>query len=220
MMLGLDGVERHQPMTRSSRATAAIWFFTARNNGIVQALPRGDRAIATFADKGTTCSPPSMAACRSTTTAPSSTGNGTASSPPVRGRRAAGSPVRLDTERAEIWLDASSLIAGIRMLFGADPAGLPRRWPRSPALTATTVASTTARSLRVCARDEVAQNSEEQPHLSAQRSEQSKTLERPNRPLSFRCGGATIERSAASTLGAMMRLMGLRRRPVSAGERR
>jgi general stress protein 26 len=29
--------------------------------------------------------------------------------------------LRLDTERAEIWLDASSLVAGIKMLFGADP---------------------------------------------------------------------------------------------------
>jgi general stress protein 26 len=29
--------------------------------------------------------------------------------------------LRLETERAEIWLDASSLVAGIKMLFGADP---------------------------------------------------------------------------------------------------
>jgi general stress protein 26 len=29
--------------------------------------------------------------------------------------------LRLDPERAEIWLDASSLVAGIKMLFGADP---------------------------------------------------------------------------------------------------
>ena len=29
--------------------------------------------------------------------------------------------LRLDAERAEIWLDASSLVAGIKMLFGADP---------------------------------------------------------------------------------------------------
>ena len=29
--------------------------------------------------------------------------------------------LRLDAERAEIWLDGSSLIAGIKMLFGADP---------------------------------------------------------------------------------------------------
>ena len=29
--------------------------------------------------------------------------------------------LRLDAERAEIWLDASSMIAGIKMLLGADP---------------------------------------------------------------------------------------------------
>ena len=29
--------------------------------------------------------------------------------------------LRLDPEKAEIWQDASSLIAGIKMLFGADP---------------------------------------------------------------------------------------------------
>jgi general stress protein 26 len=29
--------------------------------------------------------------------------------------------LRLDAERAEIWLDASSLVAGLKMLFGADP---------------------------------------------------------------------------------------------------
>jgi hypothetical protein len=29
--------------------------------------------------------------------------------------------LRFDAERAEIWIDASSLVAGIKMLFGADP---------------------------------------------------------------------------------------------------
>jgi general stress protein 26 len=29
--------------------------------------------------------------------------------------------LRFDAERAEIWLDASSLAAGIKMLLGADP---------------------------------------------------------------------------------------------------
>ena len=29
--------------------------------------------------------------------------------------------LRLDAERAEIWLDASSVIAGIKMLLGVDP---------------------------------------------------------------------------------------------------
>ena len=29
--------------------------------------------------------------------------------------------MRLDPERAEIWLDGSSVVAGIKMLLGADP---------------------------------------------------------------------------------------------------
>jgi hypothetical protein len=29
--------------------------------------------------------------------------------------------LRLDAERAEIWLDASSLVAGLKILLGADP---------------------------------------------------------------------------------------------------
>lgn len=29
--------------------------------------------------------------------------------------------IRLDAEEAEIWLDASSLIAGVKMLLGVDP---------------------------------------------------------------------------------------------------
>jgi general stress protein 26 len=29
--------------------------------------------------------------------------------------------LRLDPERAEIWLDGSSVVAGIKMLLGADP---------------------------------------------------------------------------------------------------
>lgn len=29
--------------------------------------------------------------------------------------------LRLDAERAEIWEDASSLVAGLKLLFGVDP---------------------------------------------------------------------------------------------------
>jgi general stress protein 26 len=29
--------------------------------------------------------------------------------------------LRLDPEKAEIWLDASSIVAGIKMLLGVDP---------------------------------------------------------------------------------------------------
>ena len=76
MMLGLDGVEdgHARPMTAQVEGEKGpIWYFTARDNALVQKLELGDRAIATFA------------------------------------------------ERAEVWLDASSLVAGIKMLLGADP---------------------------------------------------------------------------------------------------
>jgi general stress protein 26 len=29
--------------------------------------------------------------------------------------------LRLDAEQAEIWLDGSSIVAGVKMLFGSDP---------------------------------------------------------------------------------------------------
>ena len=127
MMLGLDGVEdgHARPMTAQFEGDGGpIWFFTARNNGIVQALPRGDRAIATFADKGHDLF--------ATVHGSLSVDNDRAVVDRLWNRFVAAwyeggkddpnlTLLRLDTERAEIWLDASSLIAGIRMLFGADP---------------------------------------------------------------------------------------------------
>ena len=127
MMLGLDGVEdgHARPMTAQFEGDGGpIWFFTARNNGIVQALPRGDRAIATFADKGHDLF--------ATVHGRLSVDNDRAVVDRLWNRFVAAwyeggkddpklTLLRLDAERAEIWLDASSLIAGIRMLFGADP---------------------------------------------------------------------------------------------------
>jgi general stress protein 26 len=52
MMLGLDGVEdgHARPMTAQVEGEKGpIWFFTARDNAIVQKLELGDRVIATFA---------------------------------------------------------------------------------------------------------------------------------------------------------------------------
>ena len=127
MMLGLDGVEdgHARPMTAQFEGDGGpIWFFTARDNGIVQALPRGDRAIATFADKGHDLF--------ATVHGRLSVDNDRAVVDRLWNRFVAAwyeggkddpklTLLRLDAERAEIWLDASSLIAGIRMLFGADP---------------------------------------------------------------------------------------------------
>lgn len=127
MMLGLDGVEdgHARPMTAQFEGDGGpIWFFTARDNGIVQALPRGDRAIATFADKGHDLF--------ATVHGRLSVDNDRAVVDRLWNRFVAAwyeggktdpklALLRLDPEKAEIWLDASSIIAGIKMLLGADP---------------------------------------------------------------------------------------------------
>ncbi len=127
MMLGLDGVEdgHARPMTAQVEADRGpIWFFTARDNALVQNLANGDRAIATFTSKGHDLF----------ATIHGSVGldNDRAVIDRLWNRYIAAwyqggkddpklALLRLDPERAEIWLDASSLVAGIKMLLGADP---------------------------------------------------------------------------------------------------
>ena len=127
MMLGLDGVEdgHARPMTAQIEGEKGpIWFFTSKDNALVGLLGRGDRAIASFASKGHDLF---------------ATVHGTLS---VDNRREVidrlwnrfvaawfeggkDDPkltlLRLDAESAEIWLDASSMVAGIKMLIGVDP---------------------------------------------------------------------------------------------------
>ncbi len=132
LMLGLDGVEdgHARPMTAQleHENRGPIWFFTAKDN-VHRAEARAAAATATARSppsprRGTTCSRPSMARCASTTTARSSTGCGTAI---VAAWFEGGKDdpklalLRLDPERAEIWGDASSLVAGIKLLLGVDP---------------------------------------------------------------------------------------------------
>jgi len=55
MMLGLDGVEdgHTRPMTAQfEQERGPIWFFTTADNGVVEKLSQGRRAIATFTSKG------------------------------------------------------------------------------------------------------------------------------------------------------------------------
>ena len=127
VMLGLDGVEdgHARPMSAQVEGDRGpIWFFTSTDSAIVRLLPKGDRAIATFASKGHDLF---------------ATIHGTLSRDDDRAvidrlwnRYVAAwyeggkddpklALLRLDAETAEIWLDASSLLAGIKMLFGADP---------------------------------------------------------------------------------------------------
>lgn len=127
MMLGLNGVEdgHARPMTAQVEADRGpIWFFTARDNALVQNLANGDRAIATFTSKGHDLF--------ATIHGRVGFDNDRAVIDRLWNRYIAAwyqggkddpklALLRLDPERAEIWLDASSLVAGIKMLFGADP---------------------------------------------------------------------------------------------------
>jgi len=128
VMLGLQGVDdgHTRPMTGQMEGDMGgpIWFFTSKDNAIVENLGRGNRAIATFADKGhdlfaTVHGKLSLDADRATIDRlwnPNVAAwfEGGKDDPTL-------SLLRLDAETAEIWIDASSPVAGIKLLFGADP---------------------------------------------------------------------------------------------------
>lgn len=127
MMLGLDGVEdgHARPMTAQIEEEGGpIWFFTSRDNGIVERLGDGNRAIATFVSKGhdlfaTVHGSLSLDTDRSTI---DRLWNPFAAAWYEEGKD---DPklrlLRLDAERAEIWLDGSSFVAGVKALLGVDP---------------------------------------------------------------------------------------------------
>lgn len=126
MMLGLDGVEdgHARPMTgQFEDDRSPIWFFTSTDNGIVKQLPQGNRAIATFASKGH-----DLFATVSGTLTQDDDGDviDRLWNPFVAAwYDGKDDPklalLRLDAEEAEIWLDGSSLLAGIKMMLGVDP---------------------------------------------------------------------------------------------------
>jgi general stress protein 26 len=127
MMLGLDGVEEGhaRPMTAQFEDDRSpIWFFTTQDNGLVQALPRGDRAIATFTSKDHDL----FASLHGTL----SLDNDRATIDRLWNRFVAAwyekgkddpklALLRLDADRAEVWLNDSSLLAGVKLLLGKDP---------------------------------------------------------------------------------------------------
>lgn len=127
MMLGLDGVEdgHARPMTAMAENNEGpLWFFTSKDNGIVQKLGSGNRAIATFTSKGHDLF---------------ATIHGKLSENTDRAvidrlwnpyiaawyKDGKDDPklalLRLDTESAEIWENENSLFAGIKSMLGIDP---------------------------------------------------------------------------------------------------
>ncbi len=127
VMLGLDGAEdgHTRPMTAQVEdGNQTIWFFTSKDNVLVQALTAGHsgRSVAAFVSKGHDLFAAVHGMLRQDT------------DPAVIDRlwnrfvaawyEGKNDPklalLRLDAERAEIWLGSSAL-AGVKLLFGADP---------------------------------------------------------------------------------------------------
>jgi general stress protein 26 len=127
MMLGLDGIEdgHARPMTAQIEGDhGPIWFFTAKDNAIVRKLGASDRAIATFSSKGNDLFATVHGSLhldhdravidRLWNRFVAAWYEGGKDDPKL-------ALLRLDPERAEIWLDASSMLAGIKLLLGVDP---------------------------------------------------------------------------------------------------
>lgn len=128
MMLGLDGAEdgHARPMTAQAEdERAPVWFFASTDNHLVQALKGGSgRAIATFASKGHDLFAAVHGALRVDLDRAvverlwnpfvAAWYEGGKTDPKL-------TLLRLDAEKAEIWLDENSLFAGVKMLLGADP---------------------------------------------------------------------------------------------------
>ncbi len=128
MMLGLNGANDVHlvPMTAQFEDDRSpLWFFTAKETEIARALAKGaGPATATFAAKGHDLF--------ATLHGPLRLDNDPAMIEKFWNRYVAAwfeggkddpklALLRFDGERAEIWLDELSLIAGLKLLLGADP---------------------------------------------------------------------------------------------------
>jgi general stress protein 26 len=127
MMLALADVDgaHARPMTAIvENSRSPIWFFTSKETEIVRRIKGNHRAVATFASKGHDL----FATVHGTL----SHDNDPATidrlwNPFVAAWFEHGKQdpklalLRLDAGGAEIWLDDSSFLAGIKMLLGVDP---------------------------------------------------------------------------------------------------
>jgi general stress protein 26 len=127
MMIGLDGIEdgHARPMTAQIEGDSGpIWFFTAKDNVLAMRAAASGRAIATFTSTGHELF--------ATVHGRLSVDTNRAVIDRLWNRYVAAwyeggkedpklALLRLDPETAEIWLDASNLVAGIKMLLGSDP---------------------------------------------------------------------------------------------------
>jgi general stress protein 26 len=127
MMVGLVDVEdgHARPMTAQLKGPhGPIWFFTSTDAQLVRHLSQSRRVVATFTSKGHDLFA-SVQGDLSRDTDPANVDalwnryvaawfEGGKDDPKL-------ALLRLDADRAEIWEDASSLIAGLKVILGADP---------------------------------------------------------------------------------------------------
>jgi len=126
LMLGVDGVEdgHSRPMTAQVEGESGpIWFFTGKPNAVVDHLSESRRAIAAFSAKGHELFASVQGAL--------SVSNDRAVIDRLWNPFIAAwfegkdDPklvlLRFDPEHAEIWLNESNLLAGVKLLFGVDP---------------------------------------------------------------------------------------------------
>ena len=128
LMLGLDGVEdgHARPMTAQyEQVRGPLWFFTSGDNALVRRLGSGgsQRAIAAFVAKdheifaslqGDLRVDADRAVVERLWNPFVAAWYEGKDDPKLR-------LLRLDAGHAEIWLNANSLLAGVKMLFGSDP---------------------------------------------------------------------------------------------------
>lgn len=129
LMLSLNGVEEghSQPMTAQldgDRRSGPIWFFTSKDTDLVKAMGQRHRAVAHFTSKGHDL----FASLHGDL----SLDNDRATIDRLWNRFVAAwfkggkddpklQLIRLDPERAQIWLNENSLFAGVKLLLGSDP---------------------------------------------------------------------------------------------------
>ena len=127
VMLGLDGQEdgHARPMTaQAEERRSPIWFFTSADNELVRQLGEGSgRAIAGFASKGHDL----FASIRGSLRVDTDRAVVERLWNPFVAAWYEGKEdpklrlLRLDAEDAEVWIDANSTLAGVKMLLGVDP---------------------------------------------------------------------------------------------------
>ncbi|BCT93753.1 general stress protein [Lysobacter helvus] len=132
LMLGLDGVEdgHSRPMTAQIEGDAGgpIWFFTGKPNAVADHLEgngsrKNGRAIAAFTSKGHDL----FASVQGTLTIDNDRAVIDRLWNPFIAAWFEGKDdpklvlLRFDPDHAEIWLNESNLLAGVKMLLGIDP---------------------------------------------------------------------------------------------------